>query len=482
MIFDISEDQLCQLDAAELRELVARLCQAELSLKRAPVSAVRWGGSNMAPDGGLDVEVCLKQEGFSGDFVPCGWTGIQVKKPSMPAGEIAAEMSSGGDLRPIISELMEQGGCYIIVSLADDPAGVNLRNREKAMRAQVASVETQAGYRLEFYGCGRLVDWLRQHPGVQLWVRGRLGLSLSGWKPHGRWSTSRLPVEDDLICEDGVSISLPGEVDKRGIVGGVNGIRDLVRSSGKAVRIVGLSGVGKSRLVHALFEENVGDDALDRHAVIYGDAGRPLEPSPQSVLEGFVAEGREVVMVLDNCPPDVHHQLANEVAPSSTVRLVTVEYDVREDKPEDTKVVRVVAEGTGVVEVLVRRRYPHLNQDLVKQIAGLSEGNARVALALANATSEAGDDSSALSDEDLFERLFWQRGERDRDFLEDAEALSLVYSFSVDDVVEGVDELEVLGKLVNREREQVVQIGRNSWPSVSWHRSEGAGVRSCLMP
>ena len=213
-MFDISKDQLLRLGDAELRELVVRLCQAELSLKGAPVSAVRWGGSNTAPDGGLDVEVCVKEQEFAGDFVPCGWTGIQVKKANMPPGKIASEMSPGGFLRPIISELVEQGGCYIIVSLADDPAGVNLRNREKVMQVQVASVGTQAGYRLEFYGCGRLVDWLGQHPGVQLWVRERLGLSSSGWKPHGRWSTSPLAVEDDLICEDGVSISLPGEVDK----------------------------------------------------------------------------------------------------------------------------------------------------------------------------------------------------------------------------------------------------------------------------
>ena len=220
------------------------------------------------------------------------------------------------------------------------------------------------------------------------------------------------------------------------------------------MRIVGLSGVGKSRLVHALFEEGVGDDALDRHAVIYGDVGERLEPSPRSVLERLAAEGCKAVMVLDNCPPDIHHRLANEVVSLPDIHLVTVEYDVREDKPEDTKVVRVDAEGTGVVEVLVKRRYSHLNQGFVEQIARLSEGNARVALALANAVSESGENLSALSDENLFERLFWQRGEYDPEFLEHAEMLSLVYSFSVD-VAEGVDELEVLAGLLGRERRKL---------------------------
>ena len=280
-MFDISKDQLLPLSDIDLRELVARLCEAELSRMGAPVSAVRWGGSQTAPDGGLDVEILVKGQEFAGDFVPRVWTGIQVKKSSIPAGKIAEEMSPEGVLRPIFSELATQNGCYIIVSLADDPAGTRLGDREKAMREQIESVKDQGDLRVEFYGRGRLADWLRQHPGVQLWVREKLGLSLSGWRPFGRWSTTPPGVEDDLICEAGVTIALPGGRDKLGILQGINEIRALIRSSGKAVRIVGLSGVGKSRIVQALFEETVGGEPLDRHLAIYADLGEaPRSASP----------------------------------------------------------------------------------------------------------------------------------------------------------------------------------------------------------
>ena len=159
-MFDIPKDQLLRLSDVDLRELVARLCEAELSRAGAPVSAVRWGGPQTASDGGLDVDVQVRDEGYAGDFVPRAWTGIQVKKSSMPAGEIANEMSPKGVLRPIFPELARHNGCYIIVSLADDPAGTNLGDREKAMKAQIESVKDQGDLRMEFYGRSRLADWL----------------------------------------------------------------------------------------------------------------------------------------------------------------------------------------------------------------------------------------------------------------------------------------------------------------------------------
>ena len=450
-MFDISKDQLLRLSDVDLRELVARLCEAELSRAGAPVSAVRWGGAQTAPDGGLDVEILVKGQEFAGDFVPRAWTGIQVKKSSMPAGEIAAEMSPKGVLRPIFPELAIHNGCYIIVSLTDDPAGTRLGNRERAMQTQIKPVKDQGDLRMEFYGCGRLADWLRRHPGVQLWVREKLGLPLSGWRPFGRWSTTPPGVDDDLICEAGVTIALPGRRDKLDLLQGINEIRELIRSSGKAVRIVGLSGVGKSRIVQALFEETVGDEPLDRYRAIYADLGETPNPSAREVLDLLAAEGRPAIMVLDNCSSDAHNQIASQVTHSQDLHLVTIEYDIREDKPEETKVVRIDAEGLEIAELLVKRRYPDIGQVNARPIAEFSGGNARLALALAGTVSEE-ESLSGFSDAQLFRRLFYQRDESDTDLLQAAEVLALVYSFSISADTDGVDELAMLAGLLGQDR------------------------------
>lgn len=448
-MFDISKDQLSQLSDVDLRELVARLCEAELRGAGAPISAVRWGGAQTAPDGGLDVEIQVEGQEFAGDFVPCAQTGFQVKKSNMPASKIAKEMSPDGVLRPIFSELARHNGCYIIASLGDDPTGPHLAARKRAMQAQIETIKARGDLRTEFYGCNDLANWLRQHPGIQLWVREKLILPQSGWRPFGRWSTTPPGVEDGLICEPGVAITLPGrERDKLDITQGIDGIRELVRSSGKAVRIVGLSGVGKSRIAQALFEESVGNEPLDRHLAIYADLGEAPDPSARTVLERLAAEGRPAIMVLDNCPSETHNRLAGQVASSPNLRLITVEYDIREDKPEVTSVVRIDAEGSEITEILIKRRYPALGQVNARRIAEFSGGNARLALALAETVNEEEESLSSFSNAQLFDRLFYQRGATDTDLLKAAEVLALVYSFSISPDEDGVDELATLAGLL----------------------------------
>ena len=451
-MFDIPKDQLLRLNDGDLRELVVRLCQAELGHKRAPVSSVRWGGPQAASDGGLDVEILVKDQDFSGDFVPKAWTGIQVKKSSMSAGEIAKEMSPKGKLRAIILDLARHNGCYIIVSLADDPAGTNLGDREKAMQAQVESIKDQGDLRVEFYGRGRLSDWLRQYPSVQLWVREKLGLSLSGWKSFGRWSPTPPEVEDDLICKEGIAISLPGRADKLGIIQGIEEIRELMRSPEKTVRIVGLSGVGKTRIVQALFEDTIGDEPLDRNLAIYADLGEEPEPSARDVVGRLTAEGCPAIIVLDNCPSVAHRTVAGLIASAPDLRLITVEFDIREDRPESTNVVRIDAEGPEVAQSLVQRRYPHLGPTSARRIAELSGGNARLALVLADSVREQ-DNLSTFFDPDFFKRLFYQREAHDTDLLKAAQVLALVYSFSISSDEEGVDELAKLATLLEQGRD-----------------------------
>ncbi len=451
-MFDITKEQLKQFSAEHLRELVARLCEAEMRSAGAPVSAVSWGGSQTAPDEGLDVECIVENDGFAGDFVPRARTGIQVKKPKMPVSKIAKEMSPDGVLRPVFLELARHNGCYIIVSLDDDPTGMELVARKNAMQSQIEAIKDQGDLQTKFYGCSELANWLRQHPGVQLWVREKLGLPLNGWRPFGRWSTTPPGVEDDLICETGVSITLPGrERNKLDVAQGIDGIRELIRNSGTAVRIVGLSGVGKSRIVQALFEESVGNEPLSRNLAIYVDLGEMPNPSAREVLDRLIADRHSAIMVLDNCPSDTHNMLAGYVPANPDIHLITVEYDIREDKPEATSVIRIDAVGTAITETLIKRRHPDLNQVNIRRIAEFSGGNARLALALAGTVNEKVS-LSDFSNEQLFSRLFFQRGEPDANLVKAAEVLALVYSFSISPDEIDVDELATLAGLLDWDR------------------------------
>ena len=451
-MFEITRDQLRGLNDVQLRELVARLCEAELRIKGLPASAVRWSGAHTAADRGLDVECRLDNCEFGGDYVPRLPTGFQVKKPAMPPSKIENEMSPKGNLRPIFPALAASSGCYVIVSLDDDPTGNPKAQRKAAIRKQISELPNRDNLHTDFYGRAELADWLRQHTGVQLWVRDALGIPLDGWKPHGRWTNAPADDNDELICEPGISIILPGkDATKLDISQGIQEIRHLLLTSNKALRIVGLSGVGKTRIVQALFEDSVGTDPLDRSLAIYNDFGTPPKPSPRELLSRFKAENRPATLILDNCPTETHSLLADEVSATPNIRLITIEYDIREDKPELTAIIRIDAEGAEIAKTLVSRRYTKLSSVNTRKIAEFSGGNSRLALAVADAVDEK-ENLSSFSNAQLFDRLFHQRDNCDANLLEAAQVLALVYSYSVSADQGGVDELKTLARLADLKR------------------------------
>lgn len=451
-VFDIPSDRLVDLTDADLRELLARLCEAERERQGGHRNEVRWGGSQTAADGGLDVVIDPV-----GPFAAAGPlsrrnAGIQVKAADLAAAAITDEMRYGGSLRPAISALAVRNGSYLIASAVANCSEVMLRRRIDAMRDAVADDPNGEALDLAFLDRNAISRWVSAHPSVAAWLRRRLTLpTLAGWQPFGRWSSTPEGEADDLICEEGLVFHIERREPIRNLPDALDETRRLVRDGAGAVRIAGLSGIGKSRIVQALFEP-VGDvAALPASHAIYTDLGHSPDPAPTGMLEALIGRDAPAILVVDNCPPNTHQALARKIAERpGPVRLITVEYDVRTDRPEETDVIRVEAEGSDIVEALLRRRRGDLSSGDARRLAELAQGNARLGFALAQAAPLTGT-LSAFDDSALFDRLFWQREDRNEELARAAEVLSLVYSFDVDGEEEP-DELAFLGSLAELSR------------------------------
>lgn len=455
-IFDIEKDELLRLSDTQLEELIARLAEAEVAAHGHSPAWVSWSGSINAPDDGIDTHVQIPVDTLRTGFLERPDTIFQAKKHSMPKAAITKEMAAENELSPTISEQAAKSGSYIIVSLDDDCSPPMRKDRLKAMRDAVKDDRNSGNIHLDFYDRSKLLQWLRQHPSVILWVKGKLGQGYSGWQPYGAWSNPPQGADDTLISAPGVTVTLPsGKGQKLSIEDSIEPMRDLIRSTAKAVRITGLSGVGKTRIVQALFDETVGTNALDRTVAVYVDTGAEPDPSASAMLDRLIAEGRRADMILDNCPSELHSALASKVsATDGEVSLITVEYDIRDDKPQTTEVIHIETVGPEVAELLLIRRFPGIGRNNARRIAEFADGNARVSLAIAERVEE-GESLAQLSDVQLFNRLFEQRNHPDDDLQEQAEILSLVYSFSVSNPEAGPNELEVLGSILGHSQSQL---------------------------
>jgi hypothetical protein len=429
-MLEITGDDIAALSDEDLRSLVGRLCESELRSRGLSTSAVTWGGNQNAADGGIDVRVRIEDGAPPGGFIPKASTGFQVKKTDFTPGLIPSEMRPSGQLRASINGLIDERGAYVIASSGSDASDSALTDRLSAMRSAVADKTGHADLHLDFYDRNRLATWTRSHPGLIVWVRQKVGRGISGWQPYSSWAASPDGVQDEYLLDDKARLHT-GITDERGIdvTQGIDRIRDILREVRRVVRLAGLSGVGKTRLVQALFDARVGKHSLDPALVIYTDMNDNPSPQPTGMISDLSASRTRAIVVVDNCAPDLHRRITEVCrAADSLISAITVEYDVQEDEPEGTKVFRLEPSSVDLVSKLIARRFPTTTRLDVDKIAEFSGGNARVALALAN-TLQHHESVAGLQDEELFKRLFHQRQEHDDSLLKAAQACALLYSF-----------------------------------------------------
>ena len=423
-----------------------------------PTSAVTWGGNQTAKDGGLDVRVALPIGTPIAGFIPNPNTGFQVKKPDMPRAAIFEEMKPKpvGILRPVLVDLADASGVYVIVSSNGSTTDSALTNRRTAMADAIKGTAAEGKLALDFYDRNRVATWVRDHAGLFLgYVPGSARRFLAG----SLWFLVATPegVDVSYIADDHARMRTgdKDEGDGFSAIEGINRIRMVLDTPGNVVRLVGLSGVGKTRLAEALFDSSLGECALDQSIAIYTNVADEPNPSPTALASDLNAEQTRAILVIDNCPPELHRQLS-EVArkKGSKISIITVEYDIREDQPEGTDVFALDTSSPELIEKLVARRYPDLSQVNAHTIAEFAGGNARVALALASRIEKT-ETVAGLSDEELFKRLFQQRQDPDPSLLSMAQACSLVYSFEGEMLSGDKAELPLLGSLISKTADDV---------------------------
>lgn len=465
-MFEVTGNDITILSDADLRELVKKLAIAELRGQGCPISSVIAGGNQDAPDGGIDVRIECSVAIQKPDFVPRQLTGFQVKKPDMPASAIREEMRPKGVLRDVILELAEVSGSYIIVSAQGSVADKALRDRRQAIRESLHDLPNSEQLHTDFYDRDRLADWVNEYSGVATWVRSRVGRPVSGWinisdccggieretKPYLFNAKACLIDERSRERE-----TLP-------ILEGITRLRAELRIQGKCVRLIGLSGLGKTRLIQALFEDNVGEDALDPSIALYTDYSEEgINPTAHEMARQLVECGQRVILIVDNCNPETHSDLVKLCSVNeSTVSLITVEYDVGDDEPEQTDVFRLQSTDPELVAQWLGQLFPDISQLDRKTIADFSDGNFRVARAVA-ATLGKDETLGILKNQELFQRIFRQRNDPDQQLLRAAEELSLLYSINGENIEED-GELALVGRIRNVSASELygvlVELGR----------------------
>lgn len=443
-MLEITQEHINALSDSDFRILIGFLCEAELRANGYSSSHVTWGGKQTASDGGSDVRVKrpASQKIYNG-YISNSNTIIQVKKSSMTPSKIQMEMCPNGKIRSIIEELSITNGTYIIAS-SESTTDSMLQNRKNKMTNII--VKSGLNVSVDYLDLQRITSWAREHPAIIVWIRERIKQPLFGWRAYGNWSATT-SNNTEYLLDNKARIKYNGHI--LSIQEGINLLREKLVAPKTSLRLTGLSGLGKTRLVEALFDDRVGIYALNKSIVVYTDLGYSPTPTPQQMVEYLLTLNTTIIVVIDNCLPELHRTLTKSCrSTQSQLSLITIEYDIKEDQPDETDVFQLEAASDELIQKILDQNFPDKDLITLKRMSKFAGGNARIAIALANSI-ERGDDILKLSDQELFDRLFWQRGEKNDDFLKIAEVCSLVYSFSIEENRHTENEALILCKLVD---------------------------------
>jgi len=169
----------------------------------------------------------------------------------MPRAKILAEMCPMDVLKSVIRELADESGAYIIVSSEGSTADKPLQERRKAMPGSIKDLPNANNLFLDFYDRTRLATWVPDHPGLIPWIREKIGKAIHGWHSYGAWAYAPDGVCGEYLLDDKLRIHTGREEADGGVqaLEGIKRIRGSLHDARTVVRLIGLSGVGKTRLV-----------------------------------------------------------------------------------------------------------------------------------------------------------------------------------------------------------------------------------------
>ncbi len=430
----IEDAHIKELDDKMLRDLIGLLCEEELRKFKKNGRNVFWGGNQNAADGGIDVYCEYEGQLDNDSFIPRNKVGFQVKLSDYTPGKISSEMLGKGILKVSIQELCKNGGAYILVCGRSSVSLSAYKDRIIAMKKAVQGYPGAENICLDFMDSNRIATWVRNYPALITWVREKINKPIQGWKSYGNWSDTQNKKYKNYVMDQSKRLYDYIEDREITILEGIQKFRSLINKGSAVIRLTGLSGVGKTRMLETLFDPKVGTDVIDSKKVIYADAAESLIPSAEQMLRDAIFKKEEVVIIIDNCSAELHMRLTAICrTEKNQVNLITVEYDVKNKSAEETASFILKPASNCVIENMLIKNYENIPLAIIDRIAEISGGNARLALLFAKSLSEYNRDITSINDTELFNRLFWQKGKEDTKLMRTAETFSLLYSVDYED-------------------------------------------------
>lgn len=261
-------------------------------------------------DGGLDA-VIYDAESIFGDVIPKGTSGYQIKASNLSPKECAKELHQQDDLeKPLkegVKEILQKDGTYVLVLYADITA-IHKKQREKSILEDLK----RQGYeqaRVRVYTISCLVGFIQRHMALIAYLKPQL----LDCVPYEKWAQNN-DVNKPKYFESDASRST--------IIASIQDVLRNRRERSTILRVVGQSGLGKTRVVfHALSEHDLKNRAVYVTSENFKRSQLPNALKVESELNA--------ILVIDACSLEDHERYENMLSGlGSRIAIITVSHEM----------------------------------------------------------------------------------------------------------------------------------------------------------
>ena len=415
--FEVTGEHIALLTERTLPVLLRRLLSAEAQAHGLPEYGIHVAGSITTPDGGEDGRITWTEGPPRTSFLPSRFSQFQLKAGQVaPAAAARDVVSRKGEVKPMVRAALKAGGHYIMLC-AHPYTHQQIDAREKSIRAALRDDGIDFDdSQVDFRDADQAAAWVNRYPSVAAWVKQWTQPGTVG--PFRSWTHWASRAEHDAS---------PRADDDR-----LPGLRERVREGAseprRVVRVVGPSGIGKSRLILEALGPSEQDERLGyslADLLLYADESEVGELAINGVVQTLAENRQRAVLVVDRCPPETHRTLVGMVQRQGCfLSLITIDDDIPSDARDRTIVevaeyetlVRVPEAPSSVTEAIISSVCPGLPSEDFRRLAHFSRGFPKIAHLVAQAWTSARPVAHA-TEEHLVETFVVGRRSHDRELL-----------------------------------------------------------------
>jgi hypothetical protein len=409
-MFQVTTDHIGKLNDKQLVALLRILLHNEALNYGLPLSGSHVPAQINVADGGEDGRIEWENSVERTHYLPRKFTIFQVKATDMTTGKCRQEVKAKkprkekdctDKLNEAIQEVISKNGAYII--FCKHPyVGLSLDQRKESIREGIQNCTTDNIENIvyDFYDANKIAEWVNIYPAAIFWVLHEVaGVQTCAIRTWDSWSKD----------SDFLDYTFVEYAEFSGYKASLN---SLLNESKKVARIVGHSGLGKSRTALELFRvtDNPSNPAVN-YRIIYLNASEN-STQPAEIANWLLQQRLSSVLIVDDCPLSLHKILSTYARnQDSCFTLLTLDYDMEPYSDGVSRIIELSPYPDEVIEKILNQSYPDLNKDDKSRIVHFAQGYPLMAVLLGRARLGGEHDCGALNDSVIESRMLSGRSE-----------------------------------------------------------------------